>query len=175
MARNVEIKARVTDPDAMARRLRRLPVDDSFQLTQHDVFFRVADGRLKLRTFGDGASELIFYRRPDSAAPGISRYERTPVADRAAMLRLLTGAFGIRGEVHKDRTVLLVGQTRVHLDRVAGLGEFLELEVVLTDEQTEADGCAVAHRLMDSLGIDADDLVDGAYIDLKESCPADST
>ncbi len=168
MPRNVEIKARVGGLDAVAGRLRRLPVHDSFKLTQHDVFYRVPDGRLKLRTFDDNTSELIFYRRPDTTAPGVSTYERAPVADRAGLARLLAQAFGVRGEVRKERTVALVGQTRVHLDRVAGLGEFVELEVVLTDDQTEAEACVIADRLMEALGIGADDLVDAAYIDLLE-------
>jgi len=42
------------------------------------------------------------------------------------------------GGVVKQRTVYLVGRTRVHLDRVAGLGHYLELEVVLADNEDEA-------------------------------------
>ena len=41
----------------------------------------------------------------------------------------LSQAMGIKGEVKKTRTLILVGQTRVHIDDVEGLGQFMELEV----------------------------------------------
>ena len=48
----------------------------------------------------------------------------------ASLLPLLGAAVGERGEVRKTRLLYLVGQTRVHLDTVEGLGDFLELEVI---------------------------------------------
>jgi len=38
-------------------------------------------------------------------------------------------ALGIKGVVRKRRVVYMIGQTRVHLDQVEGLGYFMELEV----------------------------------------------
>jgi adenylate cyclase class IV len=60
----------------------------------------------------------------------------------------------------------MIGRTRVHLDRVDGLGQFLELEVVLENQETAASGTAVAQELMAALGIELSQLVEGAYIDL---------
>jgi adenylate cyclase class IV len=51
---------------------------------------------------------------------------------------------------------------------VDGLGQFMELEVVLRDGQSEAEGQAIAEDLMDRLGIRKEDLIDGAYMDLLE-------
>lgn len=42
---------------------------------------------------------------------------------------VLGQAIGIRGEVKKTRLLYMVGQTRVHVDSVEGLGDFMELEV----------------------------------------------
>lgn len=65
------------------------------------------------------------------------------------------------------RRVFMVGQTRVHCDRVEGLGEFVELEVVLAEDETEVQGMAIANDLMAKLGIDPQkDLISGAYMDL---------
>ena len=36
---------------------------------------------------------------------------------------------GIKGDVKKTRFLYMVGQTRVHVDEVEGLGNFMELEV----------------------------------------------
>ena len=68
--------------------------------------------------------------------------------------------------MRKLRQLFLVGRTRVHLDRVEGLGEFLELEVVLEEGESSGAGIAEAHALMAQLGVGADQLVLGAYVDL---------
>ena len=47
------------------------------------------------------------------------------------MKTILEQILPVTGSVRKRRLVYHVGQTRVHLDRVEGLGDFLELEVVL--------------------------------------------
>ncbi|MCP4814454.1 MAG: CYTH domain-containing protein [Planctomycetaceae bacterium] len=76
---------------------------------------------------------------------------------------------GIRGVVSKQRDLFMIGPTRIHLDQVADLGSFLELEVVLQPEQTLEQGQEVANMLMAELGIGADHLVSHAYIDLLEA------
>jgi adenylate cyclase class IV len=70
------------------------------------------------------------------------------------------------GRVRKTRLLLIVGATRIHLDRVEGLGDFLELEVVLRDGQTAEEGEAVAAQLLRELRIAPSQLVAGAYLDL---------
>lgn len=62
----------------------------------------------------------------------------------------------------------MVGQTRIHLDDVVGLGKFMELEVVLKPGQTDAQGQAEAELLMAKLGIKETDLIDSAYMDMFE-------
>ena len=61
-----------------------------------------------------------------------------------------------------------VGNTRIHLDQVEGLGPFMELEVVLGPGQSDAEGQAIATELMETLGIAETDLIEVAYIDLLE-------
>jgi len=72
----------------------------------------------------------------------------------------------MRGVVKKSRSLPLVGQTRAHLDDVDGLGHFMELEVVLEEGQSEREGEAIARDLMEKLGIDNEDLIASAYVDL---------
>ncbi|XP_027564147.1 uncharacterized protein LOC113981110 isoform X2 [Neopelma chrysocephalum] len=135
-------------------------------LVQADTFFRVPRGRLKLRRTQDGRGELIFYERPDTAGPKLSSFTITPTADPDGLEAVLAQALGVLGIVRKERLLYLVGQTRVHLDRVEGLGDFLELEVVLRPEQSVQDGERVARELLRELGVGEHDLISGAYLDL---------
>jgi len=169
VSRNVEIKARVSD----AARLRELALalgDGPGRLIrQKDTFYRAHNGRLKLREFGDGSGELIAYERPDLQGPKTSRYAISPTADPERLHDALALSLGVRGVVNKQRTLILSGRTRIHLDQVEGLGDFMELEVVLDDAETEADGLTAARDLMTRLEIGPDDLVEGAYIDHLEA------
>ena len=70
--------------------------------------------------------------------------------------------------MRKHRTLFLAGRTRIHLDRVEGLGDFLELEVVLEEgEPTEA-ATREAYDLMARLGVEPSQLIECAYVDLLD-------
>lgn len=166
MARNVEIKARVDDLAALEARVAALADRGPEQLAQDDTFFNCPEGRLKLRVFSASEGQLIFYRRPDRSGPKTSFYVLSPTCAPDSLREALLQACGERGRVRKQRTVYWSGRTRIHLDRVEGLGTFMELEVVLADDEDEADGAAEADRLVDGLGIPREKLLEGAYLDL---------
>ncbi len=169
MPKNVEIKARVRDAAALRARAEALADGPAVELVQHDVFYAAPCGRLKLRRFADGAGELIWYQRPDTPDPEASRYTVVPAPDPDALHAALAAGLGVRGEVRKRRLLLMRGRTRIHLDAVAGLGDFLELEVVLAADEDEAAGRAEAEALMADLGVDPADLLATAYVDLLEA------
>ena len=89
-----------------------------------------------------------------------------PAPEPESLREALTRACGLLGRVRKERILILAGATRIHLDRVEGLGDFLELEVVLADGQTEAEGTAIAQDLLARLGVQPEQLLRGAYLDL---------
>lgn len=171
MPANIEIKARVADPETLLAAAKNLVGAEPEIIKQTDTFYRVATGRLKVREFADGTGELIFYQRPDAEGPKTSDYAISRTTDGAALQKLLTAALPVRGVVRKTRRLLLAGRTRIHLDEVEGLGSFMELEVVLEDGEDPAAGQAEADELMKELGIGSADLVSGAYIDLLEKKP----
>lgn len=138
-------------------------------ISQEDIFFNTPQGRLKLRIFSNDRGQLIYYIRPDQEGPKRSDYHIFHAADPASLRRVLELAYGIRGVVRKTRYLYLIGQTRVHLDDVEGLGQFVELEVVMQEGQSDTEGQAIAEGLMVNLGIEKNDLLEGAYIDLLES------
>ncbi|WEY38734.1 class IV adenylate cyclase [Paraburkholderia sp. SUR17] len=167
MARNIEIKARARDFEQLRERATQLTPEAPLIFRQQDFFYDVPRGRLKLRQFDDGTpAELIFYQRDDRDGPKASYYTRSPVTNPEAMHALLATALTTRGIVTKERHVYLVGRTRIHLDRVDGLGDFVELEVVLGPDDDEEGGEAEAHAVFAKLGVPEADLVAVAYVDL---------
>ncbi len=168
MKRNVEIKARLHDVQAVRARVAKIAQGDPEQVVQEDVFFCSPRGRLKLRILSDSRGELIFYQRPDILGPKTSTYLVASIIGPRELQAVLAAALGIRGTVRKQRLVYTVGRTRIHIDEVEGLGHFLELEVVLNDHEDPTRGEREAHALMEKLGIRPDQLVEGAYLDLLE-------
>ncbi|MBR9976098.1 MAG: class IV adenylate cyclase [Bacteroidetes bacterium] len=168
MPTNIEIKARVSDYTAQLRLAEEIADVPPQQFTQEDTFFPVPHGRLKLREFADGSGELIQYDRPDTEGPKTSAYALVRTDDPTTLKRALAVALGVRAVVRKTRTLLLCGRTRLHFDEVEGLGNFIELEVVLADGQSAAEGEAIAQALMKRLGIRPEDLLASAYVDMLE-------
>lgn len=166
MARNIEIKARVASLAAVESLAAALSGEEPVAIAQDDTFFACPDGRLKLRAFSDGTGELIFYRRADDTGPKESFYVISPTSSPDTLRDALGLAYGVIGRVRKQRLLFMAGRTRIHLDRVEGLGEFLELEVVLRDGESAEAGMAEARELLASLRIAPEQLVSGAYLDL---------
>lgn len=166
MARNIEIKARVASLAAVESLAAALSGKEPVAIAQDDTFFACPDGRLKLRAFSDGTGELIFYRRADDTGPKESFYVISPTSSPDTLRDALGLAYGVIGRVRKQRLLFMTGRTRIHLDRVEGLGEFLELEVVLRDGESAEAGMAEARELLASLRIAPEQLVSGAYLDL---------
>ena len=77
---------------------------------------------------------------------------------------------GIRGQLKKTRTLFLTGQgqTRIHLDQIENLSSnlFIELEVILNENQTIEQGQIIADQLCQKIGIQKENYIHSAYIDL---------
>jgi homotetrameric cytidine deaminase len=151
--RNVELKALDPDPVRSLAACRELGAEDHGVLRQRDTYFRTRSGRLKLREEEPGGATLIQYDRPDEASARESRYRLTRVDDPRVLRASLDAALGTLVVVEKERHLLLWEGVRIHLDTVAGLGAFVELEgVAPPDSDLSAERERVA-RLQQALGI----------------------
>jgi adenylate cyclase class 2 len=166
MPRNLEIKARIRDWDLACRTARSLATTDPGELHQLDTYFRVPHGRLKLRQFSNPPAELIFYSRPDRSEAKSSDYRIVKIDDAEGLLDALTAALGILARVEKRRLVYLHENVRIHLDRVEGLGEFVEFEAVVDEQHDEARSHATLARLQQAFALRASDLLSGSYSDM---------
>lgn len=168
--RNIEVKCRCEDLEAVRRAAEALGARDAGVLLQDDTFFHASNGRLKLRVFADGAGELISYHRSDAAEARGCDYFIYRTADPEPLRAALLDALGEAGRVRKQRRLFLYEHTRIHLDSVEGLGTFVELETVVTD-QTDEDAREELERIATALGLRPEDRLAVAYVDLLGSSP----
>ncbi len=162
--RNVELKARLHDPARAEEACRQLNARHMGEIHQIDTYYRVSKGRLKLRVNSPGRTELVFYRRDDRPEARLSDYviqEVSPSLD-----ELLERALGVAARVDKVRTLYLWENVRIHLDRVSGLGTFLEFEAVLEEGQDPEEGRRQVDALQERFGIEPSDLMAQSYLDL---------
>ena len=134
-------------------------------LHQRDTFFRVANGKLKLRE-ENGNAVLIFYHRDESGPLMLSDYEIVKVADPPRTLRILADALGSLAVVEKVRTLMMRDNVRLHLDQVANLGDFGEIEAVIADGDDPEQSRAAVNEILAALGVEKSDLIDVSYFEM---------
>jgi adenylate cyclase class 2 len=164
--RNLEVKAFDPDPQATLQAALDLGAQDQGPLRQRDTYFHAVQGRLKLREAPPQPAELIAYARAELAGPKVSLYRVVPVADHVALVDALAESLGVRVVVEKVRRLLLWRNVRIHLDRVADLGDFVEIEAVAASPgglEVERDR---VEELRVALGITDELLVPVGYADL---------
>ncbi|MEO7001767.1 MAG: class IV adenylate cyclase [Ktedonobacterales bacterium] len=189
--RNLELKVRCPDGALLgdiAQLAAAAGATPQGVLWQRDTYFHAPRGRLKLREervedaslngvegaqMADSHAALIGYTRPNLARSRESVYLISPIAAPATLVAALKATLGVRLVVEKRRTLYLLGATRIHLDRVVGLGAFVELETVLY-EQVSADALSAEHhRIIQALGLDRLPVIAGSYSDLLEAGTAE--
>jgi adenylate cyclase class IV len=166
LRRNLELKARCADLIAAQETVRRLGAVPGGLELQVDTYFIVPKGRLKLREITGQPAVLIWYDRPNQDGVRASGYYLAPVPDPLVLRAALASALGVRGEVHKERDIYLWQNVRIHLDEVAGLGSFLELEAVLSPMDDEAMSRARLEQLCRALAIETAETEAASYADL---------
>lgn len=160
---NIELKARCEDLGRLRETCESLGAEGQEPERQLDTYFSVSHGRLKLRESLQSGAELICYVREDVAGARESHYELYPVEDPEALKAMLTTALGVSVVVTKRRETFVIGNVRIHLDKVQGLGSFVELHGTI-DQPGELP--LVADEVQDvqqALGIDPQSLVKESY------------
>jgi len=161
---NLEIKARCADLAEARRRAAAIATEHLGVDHQVDTYFNTSQGRLKLRESSLSGGQLVPYLRPDQEGPKRSDYRVIPVEEPAGLKRLLSEILGIHRIVDKQREIFLFENVRIHLDRVKGLGTFLELEAVFDGSPVaEAEQQRKVDWLMKELQIAPGELLATSY------------
>ena len=167
---NVEIKAKATvDQQTFIRNTLHFQ-GAVFKGTdnQIDTYFKVSNGRLKLRQ-GNIENCLIQYERQDQTGPKVSKYTlaHLPVVTTANVKEALQKSLGILIVVDKVREIYYLDNIKIHLDVVRDFGTFVEIEArdekevigkTKLEEQT--------NRLMLDFKIRTEDLISDSYSDM---------
>ena len=178
MATNLEFKAQCQSLESLYPRLDDLNATHRETVHQVDTYFHVTtkgkdfsiseayEPRLKLREIDETAEAwLIYYERPNHEASRYSQYQLCEIADPRSLKTLLTAALGVKTIVKKQRELWMFNNTRIHLDTVADLGQFVELETVFQG-QTEVEAVNEHHHVKAILHLDTTDPVAVSYSDL---------
>lgn len=130
---NIEIKARTDDQSGIRNQLRALNAKEKGTDHQIDTYFNVRNGRLKLRE-GNIENNLIHYLREDHDGPKESKVVLFKSEPDSTLKGILTNALGVLVVVDKRREIYFIDNVKFHIDDVAGLGSFIEIEAIDKDE-----------------------------------------
>jgi predicted adenylyl cyclase CyaB len=162
MPENLEIKLRVPKLDELERIARKIGTR-IFDGRQVDTYFHIHPGRLKLRQTAK-RSELIFYHRPDKRSARLCNYLTIKIEEPRKVKRSLMNLLGVKQVVKKSRTVYLYRTARIQLDRVQGLGTFIEIEIPTLGKRSHARG--LMRSLLRRFHLQGEPPIPGSYSDL---------
>jgi adenylate cyclase class 2 len=166
----VELKARVDDHDFLRNELSALGAEHAGTFRQTDSYFRVPEGRLKLREVeDDGTAELIYYVREDVAGPKSDDAFILRVQEPEELKKTLKKILAPLVVVEKVREIYRYNGTQIHLDTVKNLGKFIEFERQTSDDpKVIKKDQLTLQKLMKKLKIDPNNLESLSYSDLFE-------
>ena len=174
--KNIEYKAELRDIELARATCNLLRARQAAVLLQTDEYVAVPEGRLKKRTERDaipgpaaealGASrvEWIWYDRPDRAVARTSRWTRLDEEQVAIRWPLL--ARTVAKVIVKRRELWMIENVRIHLDAVAGLGNYFELEGVVGIGDDPAETRLKVETLIEKFRPALGEPVSGSYADL---------
>ena len=163
---NIEIKAKCNNHEGIREVLKSRNARFEGKDHQLDTYFRVNEGRLKLRE-GNIENNLIYYKRENISGPKQSDCQLFPTAPESQIKNILNDSLGVLAVVDKQREIYYLDNIKIHIDVVRDLGNFVEIEAsdewgnVTRDQLHEQ--CT---ELMLAMHIDEEDLESRSYSDL---------
>ncbi|KAL7016011.1 hypothetical protein ACKWTF_016773 [Chironomus riparius] len=174
--RNVEIKAKLCDENEFNEKVniaKKLTGKIEAELIkQHDVFFKVTKGRLKLRYEEGNKAKLVQYDRDNVQGPKLSKFNILEVENGSLMEKILNESIGTLGILDKTRHLFMYDRTRIHLDVVKNKGSNyygLEFEVMMRPDEDIEIGNKVAADLIKTFELRDNQLMEGSYFEILNS------
>lgn len=167
MAKNLEYKVQYESLERILPKLKILGATHRETIHQVDTYFNSPKGRLKLRETDDSDEGwLIYYERPNETISRYSLYQLCKITEGSNLRELLTEALQVKTVVKKDRAIWMYKNTRIHLDTVVDLGEYVELETVFQG-QSETDAITEHDHVKHTLELDLAEPIAVSYSDMS--------
>ena len=136
MPSNIEIKIKIPSFVKYESILKSKGLKPKAVLDQKDVYYQTKKGLLKLR-IENGGNSLIKYRRNEKSRDRVSNYYILKIKDNSSE-EFFKDIFKKEAVVEKKRILYLYKNTRIHLDKIKTLGNFIELESVVVKDKKSA-------------------------------------
>lgn len=130
---NIELKIILDDDKHVVKAIKKIGARFKLKMYQVDTYYNCKSGHLKIREINNKYFELIFYKRPDKSFSKISNYLVLKMKrDQVEIMKsILCEVFSEKNIIKKVRNLWIYKNTRIHIDKVEGLGNFLELETMV--------------------------------------------
>jgi len=161
--RIVALRAKCEDVTAVRKKLLGIGAKPLDAFCQVDTYFNVPSGEMCLRVINGGRGFLVY--RPDKRAGDASEVFLAKIENPSELAALLKAALGIKCVIHRVREVYSWEDMRVYIDRISGLGSFVELQAKV-GRGVERERVPSLLEAMRKLGISETKFVDEPYSDL---------
>ncbi len=166
---NIEIKAHCTNLNIIRDLLKKKNTRFIGEDHQIDTYFNTPNGRLKLRQ-GNIEKCLIYYQRENSAEAKQSNvilyHPNENIID---LKQLLIASLGIKQIIDKKREIYVIDNIKFHLDKVSGLGTFIEIEAIGESDEDISKLQEQIEYYIKYLLIKKEDLLANSYSDMLKS------
>ena len=163
---NIEIKAKSNNHEKIREFLTSHDADFQGIDRQIDTYFKVNNGRLKLRE-GNIENYLIYYEREDKGGPkqsNVTLFKSTP---ESSLKSILVNANGILTIVDKKREIYFIDNVKFHIDTVQELGTFIEIEAIDKEGNIGREKLLEqCNRYLELFEVPESDLISVSYSDL---------
>jgi predicted adenylyl cyclase CyaB len=136
MPQNLEVKIKLHSFNDIKKTLKKIGAEFTATLNQKDIYYRNSNGLLKLR-IENGIESLIWYNRNENSKNRWSNYQVVKFTYGNGAV-FFSRIFEIETVVDKKRLLYMYDNTRIHLDSIKKLGNFLELETLVLNGQNNA-------------------------------------
>ena len=136
MPQNLEVKIKLESFKETKKVLKKIGAIFTATLNQKDIYYKNSNGLLKLR-IENGIESLIHYKRNENSKNRWSNYRLLKFKDGNAE-KFFSTIFKIETIVEKKRLLYMYRNTRIHLDRIKYLGNYIELETLVLNGQADA-------------------------------------
>lgn len=160
---NFELKTKISDCAKTLERIKSIGATYKETMNQVDYYFQTGAEKEKIREINNKEIHLISYKRSEKKGRKDSNYtikiisleQKKSLLEQKPLLCL----------VDKIRQLWIYKNTRIHIDNVVGLGDFMELETVVGNI-SKSQGANEFGEVVNKLGIEFNKTEPFSYSDM---------